>query len=115
MEFGYKNEIDWLEDSKDRRPTSRTRKRGLSLTELKREYKIGQKLTGTVIHHLQHREHSDIVVGLLVSIVENQVKGLIPAKELPAQELLPLLGVGAEVQVEVVSIRKEGLRLRISE
>ena len=76
---------------------------------------MGQKISGTVIHHIEDIEKPDHVVGLLVSIVENQVNGLVPKTELPRQEFIPLYRVGAEVLVEITSITKKGLRLRISE
>ena len=43
------------------------------------------------------------------------MNGLVPKTELPRQEFIPLYRVGAEVLVEITSITKKGLRLRISE
>ena len=115
LEFGYKDDIDWIEDHLDRGSTKRRkkkRKEKLDLRQLKEKYKIGQKLSGTVVHHLPDNNKPDHVRGLIVSIVENQVNGLIPKGELPFQELIPLLRVGTEVQVEIIGFRKEGLMLR---
>ena len=88
------------------------RKEKLDLRQLKEKYKIGQKLSGTVVHHLPDNNNPDHVRGLIVSIIENQVNGLIPKSELPLQEFMPLLRVGTEVQVEIIGFRKEGLMLR---
>ena len=118
IEFGYKDDIDWIENHLDRGSTKsrrKKRKKKLDLRQLKQKYKIGQKLSGTVVHHLPDNDNSDKVWGLIVSIVENQVNGLIPKGELPFQELIPLLRVGTEVQVEIIGFRREGLMLRISE
>ena len=51
----------------------------------------------------------------MVSIVENQVKGLVPNKELTMmQEFIPVFfKVGDEIDVEIISITKKGLRLKL--
>ena len=117
LEFGYEDDVDWMDNPSDRglKKATKKRKKKLNLSQLKVKYKVGQKISGTVIHHIEDNEKPDHVVGLLVSIVENQVNGLVPKTELPRQEFIPLYRVGAEVLVEITSITKKGLRLRISE
>lgn len=117
LEFGYEDDIDWIDNPLDRglKKRIKKRKKKLDLSQLKVKYKVGQKISGTVIHHIKDNDKPDHVVGLLVSIVENQVNGLVPKIELPRQEFIPLYRVGAEVLVEITAITKKGLRLRISE
>jgi ribosomal protein S1 len=76
---------------------------------------VGQKLIGTIISHLPDKDDERKVVGLMVSIVENQVKGLVPNKELTMrQEFIPVFyKVGNEIDVEIISITKKGLRLKL--
>ena len=117
MNFGYKDEIDWLERTKKiniKTKKRRKRKKELNEGELKKKYKVGQKLIGTIISHLPDKNDERKVVGLIVSIVENQVKGLVPKKELPLQEFISVFcKVGNEIDVEVISINKEGLIFKL--
>ena len=119
LEFGYENNIDWLDEQRrgnKKKNQKRYRNKKVNFQMLKKEYKIGQKLIATVIKHIPDREDPDAVAGLLVSIVENQVKGLVPKGELPFQQFIPIFfAVGKEVPVEVISITKKGLRLKIPE
>ena len=113
MKFGYKDEIDWLERTKKiniKKKKRRKRKKELNEGELNKKYKVGQKLVGTIISHLPDKNDERKVVGLIVSIVENQVKGLVPNKELPLQEFIPVFyKVGNEIDVEIISISEKGL------
>ena len=117
MNFGYKDEIAWLERTKKiniETKKRRKRKKELSEGELKEKYKVGQKLIGTIISHLPDKNDERKVVGLIVSIVENQVKGLVPKKELPLQEFISVFyKIGNEIDVEIISITKKGLRFKI--
>ena len=117
MNFGYKDEIAWLERTKKiniETKKRRKRKKELSEGELKEKYKVGQKLIGTIISHLPDKNDERKVVGLIVSIVENQVKGLVPKKELPLQEFISAFyKIGNEIDVEIISITKKGLRFKI--
>ncbi len=118
MTFGYKDEIDWLKRTKKiniKTKKRRKRKKELNEGELNKKYKVGQKLIGTIISHLPDKDDERKVVGLMVSIVENQVKGLVPNKELTMrQEFIPVFyKVGNEIDVEIISITKKGLRLKL--
>ena len=117
MNFGYKDEIAWLERTKKiniETKNRRKRKKELNEVELKEKYKVGQKLIGTIISHLPDKNDERKVVGLIVSIVENQVKGLVPKKELPLQEFISVFyKIGNEIDVEIISITKKGLRFKI--
>jgi len=117
MTFGYKDEIDWLERTKKiniKKEKRKKRKKVLNEGELNKKYKVGQKLIGTIISHLPDKDNERKVVGLMVSIIENQVKGLVPNKELPLQEFIPVFyKVGNEIDVEIISIRENRLRFKI--
>ena len=117
MTFGYKDEIDWLERTKKiniKKEKRKKRKKALNEGELNKKYKVGQKLIGTIISHLPDKDNERKVVGLMVSIIENQVKGLVPNKELPRQEFIPVFyKVGNEIDVEIISITKKGLRFKV--
>ena len=73
LEFGYEDDVDWIDNSSDRslKKATKKRKKKLNLSQLKVKYKVGQKISGTVIHHIEDNEKPDHVVGFLVSIVEN--------------------------------------------
>ena len=71
-------------------------------------------MIGTIISHLPDKDNETKVVGLMVSIIENQVKGLVPNKELPLQEFIPVFyKVGNEIDVEIISINEKGLRFKL--
>ena len=116
MTFGYKDDIDWLESIRviNRKTKKRKqRKKKLNQNELNKRYEVGQKLIGTIIHQIPDKDDGNKIVGLMVSIVENQVKGLVPKQELPLQEFMPLFQIGKEIEVEVASINKKGLRFKL--
>ena len=86
----------------------------LNLGQLNKRYNVGQKLIGTIISQLPDKNDEEKVAGLLVSIVENQVKGLVPKKELPLQEFIRVFyKVGKEVDVEIISITNKGLKFKL--
>lgn len=116
MTFGYKDDIDWLESirvNNGEKKKRKQRKKKPNQDELNKRYKLGQKLIGTIIHQIPDKDDEKKIVGLLVSIVENQVKGLVPKQELPFQEFMPLFQIGNEIEVEITSINKNGLRFKL--
>ena len=94
LEFGYEDDVDWIDNSSDRslKKATKKRKKKLNLSQLKVKYKVGQKISGTVIHHIEDNEKPDHVVGFLVSIVENKVNGLVRRPNYHAKSSSPCTG-----------------------
>ena len=117
MTFGFKDEIDWLVRTNKiniKTKKRKKRKKKLGRKALNEKYEVGQKLIGTIIRHLPDKDDERKIVGLLVSVVENQVTGLVPNNELPLQQFIPVLfKIGDEIDVEIISIQKQGLRFKL--
>ncbi len=95
IEFGYSEPVDWSSVAKQH--TSSSDQSPLS------RFEVGQEYAGTIVAHLGP---PDPIHGILVSLVENQVVGMLPTKGLSnnAELLKHFYSVGKQLTVRIEKI-----------